>query len=183
MRSLVRQCQLFAGLVAGTMNHDHTHSFLEIGRAVERADMTTRVLDVGAGTVSGWQRDGATPYADLAWVGVLRSVAADQMFRLASPGELSGPEVLRFLLRHPQFPRSVEHCLTALSRALLELPRYGEPMAACAAVQAALEAADTEVLAAAGLHEFVDAVQRGLGEVHEALERTYFRAAPLAAAV
>ena len=50
---------------------------------------------------------------------------------------MSGPEALRFLLKDPQFPRSVEHCLIAMPRSLLELPGANEPMAGCAEVQSA----------------------------------------------
>ena len=107
---LIRQCQLFSGLLEGTLSHDDTYAFLEIGRGLERADMTTRVLDVQAGSLVG-QSDGASPYADLMWMGVLRSLSAHQMFRRIVGPMVSGPVALRFLLRDPQFPRSVERCL------------------------------------------------------------------------
>ncbi|HTD50602.1 MAG TPA: alpha-E domain-containing protein, partial [Acidimicrobiia bacterium] len=135
---LIRQCQLFSGLLAGTMSHDDAYAFLEIGRGLERADMTTRILDVQAGILLG-QRDGATAYADLTWMGVLRSLSAHQMFRRTVGSSVSGPAALRFLLRDQQLPRSVERCLIEISRALLELSRHHQPMAACAAIQQLLE--------------------------------------------
>lgn len=175
MRTVVRQCHLLAGMIASTMNRDHTYAFLEIGRHIERADMTTRVLDVGAAIlldVDG--RRSREAYADSLWSGVLKSVAADQMFRLSSQAGLSVPEAVGFLLKHPQFPRSVEHCLTELSRSLLELPNHAEAMAAAAAVQTLLVEADPERLAVDGLHEFVDAVQLGIARLHTVLGQAYF---------
>ncbi len=144
---LIRQCQLFSGLLEGTMSHDDTYAFLEIGRGLERADMTTRVLDVQAGTLVG-QSDSARPFADLMWMGVLRSLSAHQMFRRVTGPMVSGPVALRFLLRDPQFPRSVERCLIEISRALLELCRHHEPMAGCAEVQQLLERTDLDSLGA-----------------------------------
>jgi uncharacterized alpha-E superfamily protein len=179
---LIVQCQLFSGLLEGTMSHDDTYAFLQIGRGLERADMTTRVLDVQAGTLVG-QRDGSSPYADLLWMGVLRSLSAHQMFlRIAGP-MVSGPAALRFLLRDPQFPRSVERCLIEVSRALLELCRHNDPMAGCAEVQELLEQTSVESLGAGrasaeALHDYADRLQQGLGHLHELLVATYFQMEP-----
>ncbi len=179
---LIRQCQLLSGLLEGTMSHDDTYAFLEIGRAIERADMTTRVLDVQAGILVG-QRDGATPYADLTWMGVLRSLSAHQMFRRTAGSTVSGPTALRFLLRDPQFPRSVERCLIEISRALLELCRHHDPMAACAEVQQLLERPELDSLGVDGpspaaLHAYADRLQQGLGGLHDLLVATYFQMEP-----
>ncbi len=179
---LIRQCQLLSGLLEGTMSHDDTYAFLEIGRGLERADMTTRVLDVQAGTLVA-QRDRAGPYADLMWMGVLRSLSADQMFRRIAGPMVSGPAALRFLLRDPQFPRSVERCLIEISRALLELCRNNDPMAGCAEVQQLLEQTQLGALgggreSAAALHDYADRLQHGLGRLHELLAATYFQMEP-----
>jgi uncharacterized alpha-E superfamily protein len=179
---LIRQCQLFSGLLEGTMSHDDTYAFLVIGRDLERADMTTRVLDVQAGMLIG-RRDDAGPYADLMWMGVLRSLCALQMFRRIAGPMVSGPATLNFLLRDLQFPRSVERCLVEISRALLELVRHDEPMAGCAEVQQLLEGADLASLgvdgpSAVALHDYADRLQQGLGKLHELLVTTYFQVEP-----
>jgi uncharacterized alpha-E superfamily protein len=171
---LIRQCQLLTGVLDGTMSHDDTYAFLLIGRYLERADMTTRVLDVEAGILVG-QRDRAAPYADVTWTSVLRSLSAHQMFRRTAGVMVSGPAALRFLLRDPQFPRSVEHCLIEVSQALLELSRYEAPMAGCAAVQQLLEHTPVDAMTAEGLHAYVDKLQEGLGSLHGLVATTYFQ--------
>jgi uncharacterized alpha-E superfamily protein len=168
---------MLTGALDGTMSHDNTYSFLEIGRFLERADMTTRVLDVQAGILMG-ANDGLTPYADVTWMSVLRSLSAHQMFIRTAGCGVSGPEALRFLLKDPQFPRSVERCLTEISRALLEVPRYETPMGGCAEMQGLLELARVEELASEGLHEYADRLQVCLADLHELLTDTYFRRAP-----
>ena len=178
MDEVICRCQLLVGMVAGTMSHDDCYSFLEIGRMLERADMTTRVLDVQAGILVRQPDEDLGPYADVTWMSVLHSLAAGQMFRRTGAVGASGPDTLRFLLKEPRFPRSVEHCLTGASRALLELPRSEEPMAACAKVQTALEDADISQLSGGALHEFVDGIQAGIAGVHDLVSATYFRAAP-----
>jgi uncharacterized alpha-E superfamily protein len=172
----IRRCQLLSGLIAGTMIHDASYSFLEVGRFVERADMTTRVLDVQAGVLMTRRDD--DPYADVIWMSVLKSVAAAQTFRVNASVGAPGPAALRLLLKEPQFPRSVEHCLTEVSRALIELPQHEEPMAACALVQRMLEDVDVDVLDGEGLHRFVDELQAGIADLHDLVAASYFRTTP-----
>jgi uncharacterized alpha-E superfamily protein len=183
MDHVVRQCQLFTGSLAGTMCHDESYSFLEIGRFIDRADMTTRVLDVQAEILVGQGITVVKPYADITWMNVLNSLASRQMFLQHCRSGASGPEALRFLLKDPRFPRSVEHCLIAVSRCLLELPAHSEPMAGCAAVQSRLEDADVAQLAQSGLHEFADGLQHGLNRLHDLVTETYFGIARSGSAV
>jgi uncharacterized alpha-E superfamily protein len=183
MDHVVRQCQLFTGSLSGTMCHDESYSFLEIGRFIDRADMTTRVLDVQAEILIVQGAAPVKPYADITWMNVLNSLASGQMFLQHCRSGASGPEALRFLLKDPRFPRSVEHCLTAVSRCLLELPAHGEPMAGCAAIQSQLEDADVAQLAQSGLHEFADGLQQGLSRLHDLVTETYFGIAHSGSAV
>ncbi len=176
MDSVVRQCQLLAGLLGGVMSHDEGYSFLEIGRYIERADMTTRVLQVQSEILMAADATDS-PYADVTWMGVLQSLSARQMYRRAVSGGVSGPDALRFLLRDPRFPRSVEHCLTGIARSLLELPRYKDPMAGCADVQERLESVTAGNLPMSDLEDYVEELQVGIAELHAALADTYFATA------
>jgi uncharacterized alpha-E superfamily protein len=179
---LIRQCQLLSGLLAGTMSHDDAYAFLEIGRGLERADMTTRILDVQAGILLG-QRGSGTTYTDLTWMGVLRSLGAHQMFRRTVGSSVSGPAALQFLLRDQQLPRSVERCLIEISQALLELSRHQQPMAVCASIQQLLErnnfnAPSGDGPSARELHEYSNKLQDGFAALHELLVATYFQMKP-----
>ena len=174
---VIKRCHLISGSMASTMCRDELYSFMDVGRHLERADMTTRVLDVQAGVLTQGAGPNLARYADVTWMSVLRSLAADQMFRRSSLGVLSGSAALRFLLQDPTFPRSVDRCLTEIARALLELPGQGDAMAGSAEVAATLEDADPDALATGGLHEFVDGLQEGLGSIHDAIGAAYFEAA------
>lgn len=175
---VIRRCHLVAGSVEATMTRDDAYSFLAIGRLLERADMTTRVLDVEADILLAGLHDGLRPYTDLTWLAVLRSLGAEQMFRRATHGAVSGPAAVSFLLHSPSFPRSVEHCMIGITRWLLELPRQEAPMAECAAVQRGLDEIVADGLDADAMHEVVDDLQAKMGAVHDALRSTYFEPAP-----
>lgn len=176
--NVIRKCQMLTGLLAGIMCHDETWSFVEMGRHIERADMTTRVVDVQAGVILDDADEVLRPYADVIWASVLRSLGAHQMFMRSTRSGVSGPGALRFLLRNPQLPRSVEHCLTTVSRSLLELPFYEAPMAACAAVQEMLVDTDLDALTPGDLHAFIDRLQVGISDLHESVTSTYFTLSP-----
>lgn len=181
MDTVIAECQLLAGALAGTMCDDEAYGFLQIGRHLERADMTIRVLDVQAGILMGQAGPGvdrtvAEPYGDVTWMSVLRSLSAHQMFRRTAGCGVSGPAAVRFLLQDPRFPRSVEFCLTAISRALVRLPRAASPLMGCGGAQTMLTGlAITDELTPADLHDLVDDLEVGIGDIHDALAQTYFR--------
>lgn len=175
---VIRRCHLVAGSLYATMNRDDAYSFLEIGRFVERADMTTRVLEVEADILMAVPEEGMRPFVDVTWLAALRSLGAEQMYRRATGGVVHGADAVRFLLFEPSFPRSVEHCLIAVSRWLLELPRQDVPMTECAAVTRRLASFDPTSGGADELLHMVDELQQGLGLLHDALGTTYFLPTP-----
>jgi len=173
---VMAECQRLIGILAGTMTHDAAYSFMRIGRHVERADMTSRVLDVQAGTLLA-QAEGE-PYADLTWMAVLKSVAGYQMYRRSVQSGVQGPEVLRFLLQDTLFPRSVQHCLYEIARDLLVLSHNDAVMGSCARAQLYVEQARVRSLAWDGLSPYVDGLEVHLDSLHASLSDTYFQVQP-----
>lgn len=172
---VIRGCQTLTGVLDGTMNHDEAYGFLLCGRYLERADMTTRVLDVQAELLGADPAGELRPFHDATWNAVLSNLGAQQMFRrtMRTAG-VRGPDAIRFLLCDPHFPRSVAHCLLHLSRALTELPRYDDAMAHGAAVSELLTDTDAGVLSAAELHGYIDHLQAELSAVHGRIAATWF---------
>ncbi len=179
---VIRRCHMLMGSIAATMTRDHAYAFLEIGKLVERADMTTRVLDVQAGILMDREEDTLGPFADLTWMSMLRSLGGEQMFRRQLGGMVSDAAAVRFMLRDSMFPRSIEHCLIEVSRWILELPHQDVPMAGCAEVQRLLEGFTFDDLSSRTLHRFVDDAQIALDDLHGRVASTYFLTAELASA-
>ncbi len=176
LASVIRGCQTLSGILAETMCHDDAFCFFTVGRQLERADLTTRVLDVQSGLLTGERRRALGPYLDLCWSATLRSVSALQAFRRR--GLPAGPATtLDFLLRDPKCPRTVGSCVIEASRWLLEIPRHERAMATCARIETLLLTVDVDDLLAGdheGLHELVDRLQLALGELHHDVESTWF---------
>jgi uncharacterized alpha-E superfamily protein len=171
---VLRRCHTVAGSATATMSRDLAYAFVQIGRLVERADMTTRVLDVQAGILMGTGAEALAPFTDLTWMSMLRSLGGEQMYRRQMGGVISAHDAVRFLLREPAFPRSVEHCLSEIARWLGELPYQYEPVDASGSAYALLASVSTDDMDVNDVHQFVDDLQLALGALHTQLEAAYF---------
>ncbi len=98
-----------------------------LGRYIERADMTTRVLGVRAAILLSLPPGEVDEFAEVQWMGVLRSLSALQMYQRATRGPIDGPAVVRFLLFDHRFPRSVAGCLAEMRTSILQAARSTPP--------------------------------------------------------
>lgn len=173
LTEIIRRRQAVVGLLAGTMSRDEAFQFMRLGRNVERADMTSRVLDVSYAVNLPFK---GGQFYDLVWMSVLQALSAHQMYRRHVGVHAKAHKVIHFLLNDPLFPRSVRHCLGELQSALAELPGEG-PQRQVVSLIRELDAADARKLAQTGLHGFCDRLQAGLGLLSDAIGNSYFRAA------
>ena len=187
LKEVIRRSQTFTGLLSGCMNQDEGYHFIQIGRALERADMTTRILDVRTASLIPDQGGDLRPFDNIQWMSVLKSLTGYQMYRLEMQVRVQRHDVLRFLLQSRRFPRAVLRCLDEVI-ARVELVGGGDhPLRVLVRLQRSLEDTNVSVLSQGSLHEFIDTLQVGFSEVHAALSDTYFlgarRAAQAAAAL
>lgn len=170
---VIAESQRIVGILAGTMSRDAAYSMLRLGRNIERADMTTRVLDVRAGSLIGG--DGA--YDDIQWVGVLQSLSALQMYRRATRSPLDGHSVVQFCLQSREFPRSVAHCLREVIHGIGILPERTDVRAVCETANTLLAGLTSEDISGVHLHQLMDEMQHAIGDIHTAVADGYFRVA------
>jgi len=172
---MIRRCQQLIGMLADTMSHDYAWDFILLGRYHERADMTTRILDVrSAHLLRGV--DESQPFDQLQWMSVLKSLTAYQMYRRHVRLRVRGADVLRFLLGNAEFPRSVAFCLSAMAERLEELPDHETTLVAVARITRLVDQVDAEALVDGGLGAFVDRIQLELIGVGELIRQTWFEA-------
>ena len=178
--SVVADCQEIWGLLAGTMSRDAAYSFVRLGRGLERADMTTRIVDVGSSNLLGEldvaSEDAATrePYENILWMNVLRSQSAYQMYRQHTQHRIKPEEVVRFLLQNQEFPRSVAHNLTTLTKVLHKLPNSSKVKWQVDKARRKIRDADIDKLLRRGLLKYLDSVQKEIAEVHFRIAETWF---------
>jgi len=174
LSQIVMRCQQITGLLAGTMSHGAAYQFVRIGRNLERADMTTRMIDVGSTTL-------IAPGVELErlenrlWTYVLRSLSAHQMYRLYVRRQVRPERVLAFLLQDCDFPRSVGHTLGEIASCIEKrLPHNEEPLRAVLRLQRLVADANVEKLHTEGLHDFIDRMQLEFGDLHQQISGTWF---------
>src|SRR5207248_2274931 len=110
-------CHLFQGITDATMSHNEPWHFIRLGSTLERADKTTRLLDVKYFILLPSVADVGTPYDDIQWTAVLKSVSGFEMYRKRY-GRISPDRIVEFLLLDGEFPRSFRYCIGLADRAL-----------------------------------------------------------------
>lgn len=174
LRSVIFGAQTITGLLAGTMTHDESYAFLRMGRNLERADMTTRIIDVRSATLLPEMTEDLSPFENLQWMSVLKSLTAYQMYRREMRLRISRPDVLKFLLQEKRFPRAFFHTLTEVKSCLGALPRNEKPLNALARLEKKLMGAKPQELKQQKLHDFIDELELGLIEVNNSINAAYF---------
>ena len=172
LTEIIQRCQQLTGLLAGTMTHDHAYDFLRMGRNLERADMTTRVIDIGA--MSLLHPDEAGNIDVHVWTSMLRALNAYQMYRKDVQLAVQYADVVSYLLQYTRLPRSVAHCLEQVEECIGALPRNREVLKAVRTVHRAVARIKPDKLRANMLHKEVDQLQRGISGVHDAIHQTWF---------
>ena len=176
--------QQFLGVTDATMTHGEAWHFCQLGRMLERADKTSRILDVKYYILLPKLSDVGTPFDDVQWLALLRSASALEMYRQRH-GRISPVNVVNFLVLDCEFPRAVLHCLTRANESLHSISgtytgtysnlaerRLGQLRAELAYTQA-------EDVISGGLHEFVDSLQNRLNLIGESIHDSFFAMRPL----
>jgi len=177
-------CHLFQGVTDSTMSHNEAWNFIRLGRMIERADKTTRILDVKYFLLLPRVEHVGTLLDDVQWAAVLKSVSAFEMYRKRF-GRISPQRVAEFLLMDPEFPRAVRYCLSRAGGALHAIS--GTPLGGFAnaagqrlgVLSSELAYTRVEDIIAGGLHEFLDSLQSKLNLIDDSIFSTFFAMRPL----
>jgi uncharacterized alpha-E superfamily protein len=171
-------CHLFQGVTDATMSHGEAWHFLRLGRTLERADKTSRILDVKYFMLLPSSSDVGTPYDDIHWSAVLKSVSGFEMYRKKF-GRIAPSDVVDFLVMDGEFPRAVRYCIHSASAALHAIT--GTPIGAfsCGSEQlmgqllAELDFTSVENVIRGGLHEYLDRLQLKVNAIDSSLRNDF----------
>jgi uncharacterized alpha-E superfamily protein len=172
---------LFTGVTDATMTHNESWHFCRLGRMLERADKTSRILDVKYFLLLPTAADVGTTSDDIQWAAVLRSASAFEMYRKRH-GRIVPERIVEFLMVETDFPRAIHYCLVrardcvhAISGTPAGIFRYpverllGE-------LCSELTYARIEKIIAAGLHEYLNDLQTKINNVGDGVAETFFAA-------
>ena len=175
---------LFVGITDATMSHGEGWHFGRLGRLIERADKTSRILDVKYFFLLPSVADVGTSLDSIQWAALLKSASALEMYRKRH-GRISPKEVAEFLILASEFPRAIHYCLIKAEESLhaisgSEIGRF-ENLAEkrLGRLRAELAYANIEEIMAGGLHEFLDGFQAKLNCVGDGIAETFFTLRPV----
>jgi uncharacterized alpha-E superfamily protein len=180
LRSVRLGCHMFQGITDATMSHNEAWHFLRMGRDLERADKTSRILDVKYFILLPKVASVGTPYDDLHWAAVLKSVSGFEAYRKLY-GRISHRNIVELLVMDPEFPRSIRYCVSKAGESLRAIT--GSPVGSSQyeseRLMAALESelhntTAGRIVDVTGLHEYLDCLQTQMNDVDSTLLQEFF---------
>jgi uncharacterized alpha-E superfamily protein len=179
LRGLRLACHMFEGITDATMSHNEAWNFLRLGRMMERADKTSRILDVKYFILLPNAANVGTPYDDLHWSAVLKSVSGFEFYRKLY-GRIAPRTIVEFLVMDRQFPRAIHHCIRAADESLSAITGRSSDSSQCDSehlldgLKTELRDASVDRVVNAGLHEYLDGLQTRMNAVDDSLLQDFF---------
>ncbi|MBM3870851.1 MAG: alpha-E domain-containing protein [Verrucomicrobia bacterium] len=169
------------GLTRATAIRNEGWNFSEAGKLIERADKTSRILDLRYHTLPEKGAPTSVTQAEaLEWSAILRSCSAWDAYKSIHSAEVHPKLVTNFLLLNEDFPRSARFCVKELNLALRRISgvsagRFSnEAEKLTGRLEAELQFSTVDEIFAHGLHQYLDQFQFKLNAIGNALFSAYF---------
>lgn len=174
IESVLAHCHLINGLIEGALSRGLAYQFYRSGRAIERADMATRILDATSEALR--LRPVDDPFGAMRWMHVLRALNALPVYRQGQGPQVTAEAVTEFLLRDEHCPRSVAFCLDELARTLPRIPAGEGLKSAVRRVRRRLIRSTAQDLSPDRLHDTLDRLQLSLYRLDTRIRYQFFEA-------
>ncbi|GAC1352319.1 MAG: alpha-E domain-containing protein [Polyangiales bacterium] len=184
-------CHLFTGITHVTMSHNEAWHFGRLARLLERADKTSRIVDVKYFLLLPDPSYVGSAYDEIQWAALLKSASAFEMYRKRY-GRISPSSVIEFLILDDEFPRSVRFCVRKAERSIAAIVGISELQALedlkagggtrstnaalklLGALRAQIDRDAIGPIVESGVHQYLDSVQTRLNDVGQAVHDTFF---------
>ncbi|HTE21152.1 MAG TPA: alpha-E domain-containing protein [Armatimonadota bacterium] len=176
---------LFGGISHSTMSHGEAWHFGRLGRFLERADKTSRILDVKYFILLPGIADVGSPFDTLQWAALLKSASALEMYRKRF-GLISPARVADFLILDREFPRAMHFCVVRAEESVRAITgsvggTFRNPAEQqLGRLRAELNYAHIREIIGEGLHEFLDRFQSQINQADDCIFETFFALRPIA---
>jgi len=168
----------FIGITESTMNHGEGWHFGRMGRMLERADKTSRLLDVKYFILLPSVDYIGSSYDNILWGALLRSASAFEMYRKRH-GRIDPKKIVDFLLLDTNFPRAVHYCMVTAMISMNNItgsPRgtfVNKAEQSLGRLLAEFNFASLEDIFEQGLHEYLDSTQTRINAVGAAIQAAF----------
>ncbi len=178
-RKIMDGSHLFQGITDATMTHGEGWDFIQLGKFIERADSTSRVLDIKYHILLPMGESVGGNVDLTQWMSVLKSCSALEAYLKIHVGHVAAWEVAEFLILHPHFPRSIRYCIDRMDRAIHRISGDGasgfhnDVERLSGMLRSNINYATIESIFKLGLHQYLDQTQLRLTEISDKLVKTY----------
>lgn len=179
-RAVLTGSMLFQGLTDQTLPHDQRWHFAQIGKYIERVDVTARIIASRHAVLASASPPLETPIRNINWMSVLRACCSIEAFRRLHVGDMDPRRVAGFLVLNRDFPRSLSYAVRMAYQSIgaihidVGVGRIDPAERILGRLAAELEYAEASEIAAAGLGEYLRRVQDLVFETHMAIQDRYF---------
>ncbi len=161
------------------MSHNEAWHFMRLGGSIERADKISRILDVKYFILLPSTTFIGTPYDDIHWSAVLKSVSGFEMYR-KKHGRISPRDIVDFLVLDRDFPRAIHHCIHSADECVHAIT--GTPMGSFSypserlmgLLRAELDFTSVDRIISDGIHEYLDDLQVKMNAIGDSLLQDFF---------
>ncbi|MEM8844032.1 MAG: alpha-E domain-containing protein [Pseudomonadota bacterium] len=179
LQKIISGCQLLVGMLSGTMSNNAAYDFMRIGRNLERADMGTRIIDMGCtnflpvNTDKDDDSEIINLYQSILWMNILVSLSGFQAYRQHISERVNGYDVVNYLLKDSDFPRAVMHCLNQIQECLEKLPD-GMPIAIeVEKIKRSIRRTVNKVNIDKSLHNYIDKLQKQFMHINDLINEKW----------
>ena len=174
----------FIGITDATMTHGEGWQFIQLGKFLERADRTSRILDVKYHILlpSGERVGGNVDTVQ--WMAVLRSCSALEAYTKLYVGQIAPWKVAEFLIFNDSFPRALRHSIHQVDHALHSISGVPEDRFSneterlTGKLRGELDYTRIGEVFQSGLHQYLDRFQKRLSEINDATQEIYCEIPP-----
>lgn len=170
----------FYAVAASMLPRNEAWYFYELGRYLERADDTSRLLDVKYFSLLPSVKDVGSTLDAIQWGAVLRSCSAFEAFRKTRRGQINAERVIDYLILDEDFPRSIRYAIVQAEESLRQVTQDADhhfsnaPTRALGRLRADFDYTVIRDIINTGLHEWIDRMQLTIGDIHEEIAKTFF---------
>jgi uncharacterized alpha-E superfamily protein len=182
-----QRCQLLSGIVDSTFTRNEAWHFGRLGRHIERADKTSRFLDVKYFTLLPESESSSSTLDLMLWTAVLKSVSAYNMYRQTHRA-MTPMNIVAFLMLDKVFPRSIAYCVRQAELSLYAISGttpefgYGNPAERMLSkLRTDIDFMDIQDIFRQGLHQSLDQFQIRNNQADSAIFDLYFGLKPVEA--
>lgn len=181
-KQIKTQLQLLNGIAIDNVPRTQGWHFSKLGQYLERADKTSRILDVKYHFLLPSVEDVGSPLDFLHWVALLKSVSGFNAYRRMY-GKIEPGSIINYLVLNRYFPRSILFCLINVEDCLHEISGSNRGYSnkaekAIGNLRADIEFADINDIFKIGLHEYLDQLQQRLNDISDHIYDQYFKIQP-----